>query len=144
MGKQFDLEQQILSCWNVTSDLDVLFENIIENDNLTRDGISNVVLGMQELYELKFDKLFRTFEEFLKEYYNAKKLAEGSQHVPNLDTDTDSPVPEGLFMPDPDVNDIRQQYHEELSGLSDDELVRTIRSQYEAPSVINVNINYQD
>jgi hypothetical protein len=75
MSDQFDLEQGILSCWNITSDLDVLLEEIIEGD-LTKDQISNVVLGLHQLYEIKFSKTFRTFEAFLKTYYQLKKDVE--------------------------------------------------------------------
>lgn len=71
---QFDLEQEIMNCWNITKDLDVLFEEIIEGD-LTKDQISNVLLGLNQLYEIKFNKLFRTFEVFLKLYYeNLEKI----------------------------------------------------------------------
>lgn len=158
MGKQFDLEQQILACWNVTSDLDVLLENVIENDSLTKDNISNVVLGMQELYELKFDKCFRTFEEFLKEYYGVKKELQALQATV-ADVSTNSPfgtdeVFGDVFATAADtwagsqeydqVDDIREQYHEELSGMSDDEIVRTVREQYiKGPSAFNVNVNYE-
>jgi hypothetical protein len=65
--KQFDLEQQIMNCWNVTSDLDVLFEELMEGETMTNDRMANIVLGMKELYEIKFEKLFRVFEEYLKE-----------------------------------------------------------------------------
>ena len=71
MADQFDLEQGIMSCWHVTDDLDTLLEEIIEGD-LTKDQISNVVLGMSQLYNIKFEKLFRTFEGFLKSYYNLR------------------------------------------------------------------------
>lgn len=69
---QFDLEQGIMGCWQVTSDLDVLFEELVENDHFTKDQASNFVLGLSTIYEAKFDKLFRTFEEFLKEYYRMR------------------------------------------------------------------------
>lgn len=59
----FDLEQRILDCWHITGELDLLLENVIENDTFTRDNISNVVLGLSELYQLKFDRCFRTFEQ---------------------------------------------------------------------------------
>ena len=76
MANQFDLEQGIMGCWNVTSDLAVLEEELVENDSFTRDDASNFVLGLSTIYEAKFDKLFRTFEDFLKEYYRVKKVAE--------------------------------------------------------------------
>jgi len=64
MTDRFDLEQQIMACWNVTSDIDTLCEGVIESD-MTTDQIANILLGMKQLYELKFDKLFRTFEELI-------------------------------------------------------------------------------
>lgn len=76
MADQFDLEQGIMGCWQVTSDLDVLLEELMENQTFTKDQASNFVLGLSTIYEAKFDKLFRTFESFLKEYYRASKLAE--------------------------------------------------------------------
>ena len=66
MTDRFDLEQQIMACWNVTSDIDTLCEGVIESD-MTTDQIANILLGMKQFYELKFDKLFRTFEELIRE-----------------------------------------------------------------------------
>lgn len=76
MADQFDLEQGIMGCWQVTSDLDVLLEELMENQTFTKDQASNFVLGLSTIYEAKFDKLFRTFEEFLKEHYRVVKVAE--------------------------------------------------------------------
>lgn len=66
MNDRFDLEQQIMACWNVTSDIDTLFEGVVESD-MTTDQIANILLGMKQLYELKFDKLFNTFEQLIKD-----------------------------------------------------------------------------
>jgi len=73
MADQFDLEQGIMNAWMVTSDLDVLMEELVENDAFTKDQASNFVLGLSTIYEAKFDKLFRTFEEFLTEYYQMRR-----------------------------------------------------------------------
>ena len=70
--KQFDLEQEIMHCWNITTDLDHLFEELMEGETMTTDRMANIVLGMKELYEIKFNKLFRTFDSFLKDYYAYK------------------------------------------------------------------------
>jgi len=67
MADRFDLEQQILKCWNVTEEIELLNENVLENDDLTKDDISNYLLGLQTMYELKFEKLFRQFEEMIKD-----------------------------------------------------------------------------
>lgn len=67
MTDRFDLEQQILDCWHVTDDLDMLLEHTMESENLNRDKISNIILGMKELYQLKFERCFDTFERLIKE-----------------------------------------------------------------------------
>jgi hypothetical protein len=61
VNNSFELEQQILDCWTITSQLDTILEGILEHD-LTQDQIANAVLGLKEIYEIKFDKAFRTFE----------------------------------------------------------------------------------
>lgn len=67
MKDRFDLESQIMSCWNVVDDLDLLFEEVTESEQLDQDQLSNILLGMKELYQLKFQKLFSTFENSIKE-----------------------------------------------------------------------------
>lgn len=81
---QFDLEQGIMTCWNVTSDLDVLLEELMENQTFTQDQAANFVLGLSTIYEAKFDKLFRTFESFLKTYYTVSKELKRTQQELNL------------------------------------------------------------
>ena len=71
MSTLFDLEQKIMECWRITSDLDALHEAVIESD-LTKDQIANIALGMYQLYDLKFDQLFRMFEQHTHEYYALK------------------------------------------------------------------------
>jgi hypothetical protein len=61
---RFDLEQQIMSCWQIVDDIKILDEYVLEG-GLTKDQISNALLGMQEIYQMKFDKLFRNFESLV-------------------------------------------------------------------------------
>lgn len=67
MSDRFDLEQQILKCWNITEEIELLNEQVLENDELTKDQISNYLLGLHTIYEMKFDKLFNQFETMVKE-----------------------------------------------------------------------------
>ena len=64
MTDRFDLEQGIMKCWNITDDIDMLYESILENE-MSQDDISNVLFGLKALYDIKFDRLFRQFEELL-------------------------------------------------------------------------------
>lgn len=61
---RFDFEEQIMLCWNITKDLQDLNEEILEG-NLTKDQISNIIVGIEELYEIRFRKLLRTLEQFV-------------------------------------------------------------------------------
>lgn len=62
----YDLEQQIMECWHITDDVSVLTEEILEGD-LTKDKIVNVLTGLEQLYAIRFNKLFRTYEQLLAE-----------------------------------------------------------------------------
>lgn len=66
MADRFDLEQNIMKCWNVTDDIHLLFENVMEKD-LTKDDIANALLGMRQLYEMKFEKLWDNFEQLIED-----------------------------------------------------------------------------
>lgn len=66
---RFDLEQQIMECWNVTTDLKRVTEYLLDAplEPNREDKIANMLLGMEALYEVKFNKCFATFEKLLKE-----------------------------------------------------------------------------
>ena len=66
---RFTLEQQIMECWQVVDDIDVLYEFIGDDKFFEgmkpehQDKIMNLLLGMKEMYGLKFDRTFKTFEQ---------------------------------------------------------------------------------
>lgn len=64
---RFDFEQQYMECWNVTSDLSVLIDTLSEDQTLDKEKILAILRGMKELYELKFDRGFQTFEAMIDE-----------------------------------------------------------------------------
>jgi hypothetical protein len=69
MKNRFDLEQEIMNCWNVTADMDDLYSYIMngeENAEFDRDKAANILLGLIQLYDLKFNKLFNTFSDCVK------------------------------------------------------------------------------
>lgn len=67
MSDRFDLEQQIMKCWNITEEVQLLNEKVLEDDSYTRDQISNYLLGLHTIYEAKFEKLFDQFSDMVKE-----------------------------------------------------------------------------
>ncbi len=70
MEARFELEQQIMDCWHITDDLDMLFEAILDQE-LPKDKIANIVLGLKDLYQLKFERTFDTFERMISEEHNS-------------------------------------------------------------------------
>ena len=62
---RFDHEQQIMNCWSVCDDIQTLVEGVCDRD-ITKDQIANILMGMKDLYQLKFEKLFAQFESSLK------------------------------------------------------------------------------
>lgn len=62
---RFDLEQDIMACWNVVDDLDVFLSRYLDGPEMSEDDVANVILGIKSLYELKFNKCFATFEQLL-------------------------------------------------------------------------------
>ena len=62
---RFTLEDKIMECWGVVDDLDLIYstEALYED----QDRMMNVLLGMQELYRMRFERLFQTFEHLIHE-----------------------------------------------------------------------------
>ena len=67
MADRFDLEQQILECWKVIEDIELLYENLESMDD---DELMNYLLGLQSMYKLKFNRVWTTFEQLV----NDKKI----------------------------------------------------------------------
>ena len=61
---RFDFEQQILECWNITKDIKTVYEGVCDSSPpMTEDQIGNALMGLETLYELKFNKLWSMFEQ---------------------------------------------------------------------------------
>ena len=70
---QFDLEQQIMSCWSIVDDIKA-FSKLSELRDVSEDEQLNFLLGLETIYQVKFEILQDLFEKFIiKEYYAAKK-----------------------------------------------------------------------
>jgi len=57
---RFELEEDIMDCWNIVNDIETIYhaEELYSNE----DEMMNALIGLRTLYQLKFDKLFKTFE----------------------------------------------------------------------------------
>lgn len=61
---RFDLEQGIMDCWKVTDDIKLLYDNL---ENMDEDRRMNYMLGLMEMYGLKFEKLWNCFEQLIQD-----------------------------------------------------------------------------
>ena len=55
MSDRFDLEQEILRCWNILEDIELV------------RGQPELIDSLKEVYEAKFQRCFDTFSEYWKD-----------------------------------------------------------------------------
>ena len=56
-----DFEQDIFNCWHVVNDIKHLTE-MLSDRGASTDDITNVLIGMQTLYDDRFRELIASFE----------------------------------------------------------------------------------
>ena len=66
MSDRLDLEQNILDCWKITDDLELVCEHVLNEEKLDKDKISNALLGLQTIYSMKFEKMWSNFENLVR------------------------------------------------------------------------------
>jgi len=67
MTKLYELEPHIMDCWSVCNDLESVFKQIGDGERVpTEDEMMNTLMGMQQLYQWKFEQLFDKFEQIQK------------------------------------------------------------------------------
>jgi hypothetical protein len=68
MTKLYDLEQMIMDCWHVCDDLQVVFRQIGDGErDPTQDELMNALMGMQQVYQWKFEQLFYKYERVIED-----------------------------------------------------------------------------
>ena len=70
MTKVHELEEKIMDCWSICNDLETVYQQIGDGEREpTSDELMNALMGMQQLYQWKFEQLSRKYEDVI-----------GSQH----------------------------------------------------------------
>jgi hypothetical protein len=78
MDKIFDLEQQIMECWNVTKDIELVTKHLIDHtDGYSDDDVMNKYMAIKDLYELKFEAMWRAFEGVTEDYHEYRRQCTG-------------------------------------------------------------------
>ena len=60
MTHRFDLEQNIMQCWNVCDDIQLYLDM---HDNMDEDQRLNYLIGLKQMYQMKFERCWNSFEQ---------------------------------------------------------------------------------
>ena len=63
MSNRFDLEQEIMGCWNIVDDLDFFYRH---STLWSQEDKTNYIVGLKTKYQYRFENLFGVFEECIK------------------------------------------------------------------------------
>ena len=61
---RFSLENDILLCWRIIDDLKTL-QSVYDREH-TEDEVLNILIGLSDMYNQRFNDLFDTFEKCIK------------------------------------------------------------------------------
>lgn len=64
MSNRFDLEQNILQCWNVCDDIQLYLDM---HDNMDEDQKLNYLIGLKQMYQMKFERTWNNFEDCVRD-----------------------------------------------------------------------------
>lgn len=76
---RFDVETDIMSAWNVIEDIKFISELILESDDFNdmspqqKDKLTNMLIGMEHLYNYRFNRLFDNYTKLLVELRERRK-----------------------------------------------------------------------
>ena len=78
----FELEQSIMQCWNVVDDIKLVTQQVYDRPKpLTEDELGNILIGLESLYQIKFEKCFNEFEAICREYHKYRKVYEAVERT---------------------------------------------------------------
>ena len=65
---RFNLEAEIMSVWNTKDDLQLITSRMMDDPDgpMTEDELTNVLIGVGELHDIRCKKLFNVFESMVK------------------------------------------------------------------------------
>jgi len=88
MKDRFDLEQEIMKCWNVCDDIDAITSHFIDSpkwqgmDAELCDALMNKYFGIKEVYDTRFEVLLDTFKQaFQLDEYRPSDFFQGEDHL---------------------------------------------------------------
>jgi len=68
----FDLEQDIMRCWNITDDIGEILDDL-ENGHMEMHEAVEALRAYQKVYQRRFERCFRRFEDYNRESWSARR-----------------------------------------------------------------------
>ena len=67
---RFNLEAEIMSVWNTKDDLQSITSRMMDDPDgpMTEDELTNVLIGLIELHDIRCKKLFNVFESLVRNH----------------------------------------------------------------------------
>jgi hypothetical protein len=87
LNTNFELEQDILKCWNITSDLRELLDDW-QQGRMRDEEVMQVMDAYVRIYENRFERTFRRYEQHCWNFHDLR------QRVQAQDLDEPNPAPE--------------------------------------------------
>lgn len=92
---RFDLEQDIMDCWSVVDDVKMLYEYLGSDEFFEsmhsehKRKLLRLLLGLSELYQIRFEKCFKTYEACINDTPEDRLSSEGAELLTAILTNPD-------------------------------------------------------
>lgn len=69
MKTRFDLEDELMKCWHITDDIAAVSDIVVdtEMDDRDKDKLLNILIGMKQLYDHKFQETYNTMDALIRQ-----------------------------------------------------------------------------
>ena len=64
---RFDLEQALMAVWGTDKDIEAIYKYVSDTDELDRDELANLLLGLSRLHNLRGNEAFKIFESLIED-----------------------------------------------------------------------------
>ena len=66
---RFDLEDELMKCWHITDDIAAVSDIVVdtEMDDRDKDKFLNILIGMKQLYDHKFQEAYNTMDALIRQ-----------------------------------------------------------------------------
>lgn len=62
----YALEEKMFHCWHITNDIRTIVDKI-DRDQISLEELGNVLAGVAQLADMKFNDMFDEFEKYVRE-----------------------------------------------------------------------------